>query len=137
LAPLSIAGAAGAGAGRDRAREQGELGREGLRAQGLVVVVLAAVLAAVPMPSACSAASAPPPTGAAVVGNPDYMVFDHYYRDPLHPRCQRRVQIEIVKHSWEDDGADMVAHFSGRDVDLEFAPGSSRSFPKRQHPSTD
>ena len=58
-AGIGISGAAGAGAGRDRAREQGELGREGLRAQGLVVVVLAAVLAAVPMPSACSAASAP------------------------------------------------------------------------------
>jgi hypothetical protein len=31
--------------------------------------------------------------GAAVVGNEDFLVFDHYYRDPGHPLCQRRVQV--------------------------------------------
>ena len=35
------------------------------------------------------------PTGASVIGNPGYMVFDHYYRDPLHPLCQRRVQVMV------------------------------------------
>ena len=39
-----------------------------------------------------------------MVGNPDYMVFDHYYRDPLHPRCQRRVQVRRVPAPWRTGG---------------------------------
>ena len=79
------------------------------------------------MTPACGAAPASPPSGAAVIGNPDYMVFDHLYRDPLHPRCPRRVQIEIVKQSWDEDGPHMVAHFSGRDLNVEDASFSSCS----------
>ena len=36
-----------------------------------------------------------PTKGVSVIDNPEFMVFDHRYRDPLHPFCQRRVQASL------------------------------------------
>lgn len=38
-------------------------------------------------------------------------------------------QVEILRHSWDEDGADMVGHFSGTDVDSSTAAGCSKEVP--------
>ena len=82
-------------------------------------LALSAALAALLSVASCAFAATPaggPAPGAQVVGNEGFMVFDHRYRDPVHPLCQRRVQVEVLRHSWEEGNAEMVAHFSGTDV---------------------